>query len=899
MLLAELRRKHPKFIYQSFETKEESNQLSIRFHFLLEPDINFSPEISLPLKQSLNQKGIENFAFHLGLVETISYWKAACSPEILISAGRLTNQQISWWHDLFIHGLGEFFYDNKIDFTSPHFLQISSNQNKEFNFPLKNSSSSAGDLILVGGGKDSPVALELLKNLPSRKGCLVLNPTRASLENIQIAHYPAPLVVKRKIDPKLIKLNQLGYLNGHTPFSAYLAFLGVFVGVLHRYKNIVVANDRSADEENVIFRHLKVNHQYSKGFRFERLFQDYCQRYLTAKVQYFSFLRPLYEIQISQLFASYPQYHLSFRSCNLGQKENSWCGHCPKCAFVYLSLFPFLPFEKMMAIFGEDYYRKAEIKPFVYDLVGLGKRKPFECVGTKKESILAVALALRQYRTAGRQIPPLLLSLEKKLKLGDLNLVCLLEDEIQKGWNDKHFLPPKYSKLLKKSLGQSFLILGYGREGKSTHRYLVKHYPGKKIAIADRQEIKPIIDSPTEIYSGRKCLQSLCRYDVIIRSPGVSLQLPELQKCLQSGKKLTSATNIFFSECQGMVIGITGTKGKSTTASLIAHILKEKYSDVRLVGNIGRPALDYLPGSNRKTVFVAELSSFQLEDIDFSPHLVVLLNIVPEHLDRYQNFSQYLEAKRRIFCQQTAKDILVFNPSHQIVNKLTLNSPARKYHFSLTDKKTDCYLDKENVFVQKKDSHPWFVLPRQQIPLLGEGNIENALAAICVGLILKVPLEKIRQAIAEFKPLKHRLEFVGEYQGIKFYNDSLATIPEATIHALKALGEDVETLIAGGYERNLDFTALGIFLGKRGLKALILFPPTGKRIWQALIKATAKKELRPQKYDVTSMEEAVKIAFEITSPGKICLLSPASASFGRFRDYQERGNLFKQLVKKS
>jgi len=449
---------------------------------------------------------------------------------------------------------------------------------------------------------------------------------------------------------------------------------------------------------------------------------------------------------------------------------------------------------------------------------------------------------------------------------------------------------------MKEILGDSVLILGYGREGKSTHRYVLEHYPKKRIGIADQQKVEPIANLPAELHIGKDYLESVCHYDVIIRSPGVSSRLPKLQECLELGKKVTTATNIFFSECPGMIIGVTGTKGKSTTSSLTANILKEKYCDVRLVGNIGQPALDYLPGSNSRTIFVAELSSFQLEDIHYSPHIVIILAIVPEHFDRYRNFSQYVKAKGQILNHQTTKDIVIFNPSHKIVNELVLNGLAKKYRFSLKPKKdVNCYLNKEDIFIQKEGKKPLFVLDRSEIPLLGEGNIENTLAAILVGAILNIPLSKIRKAIAEFESLEHRLEFVGEYHGIKFYNDSLATIPEATIHALKAIGNDVETLIAGGYDRGLDFSKLGEFLGKRRLRSLILFPPTGKRIWEALCNA-APKEPRPQKYDVSSMKEAVDIAYQTTSPGKICLLSPASASFGLFRDYQQRGDLFKKYI---
>ena len=330
MILPQLREKHPRFVYDSFQIEQQEKELHIRFRFLLEPDIVFSPEIVVPGNFSLGQKEIENFVFHLGLVEMISYWKAACPREIKVEAGRLNGEQVRWWRDLFIHGLGDFFYHNNIDFRSPNFFQIDSNLNKESYTPCQKSTDSSGDLILVGGGKDSAVTLELLKRIPSRKGCLILSPTISALKTVEIAGYPKPLVVKRTIDPNLLRLNQEGYLNGHTPFSAYLAFLGVFIATLYGYRNVIVANEHSADEGNVKFRGMEINHQYSKSFRFEKLFREYSKKYLTPSVQYFSFIRPLWEIQVAQLFAAYSKYHSDFRSCNVGQKENVWCGRCPK-----------------------------------------------------------------------------------------------------------------------------------------------------------------------------------------------------------------------------------------------------------------------------------------------------------------------------------------------------------------------------------------------------------------------------------------------------------------------------------------------------------------------------------------------------------------------------------------
>ncbi len=363
-------------------------------------------------------------------------------------------------------------------------------------------------------------------------------------------------------------------------------------------------------------------------------------------------------------------------------------------------------------------------------------------------------------------------------------------------------------------------------------------------------------------------------FDTIIKSPGFPTASPIVRQAKAAGRHITSLTNIFFSVCPGKIIAVTGTKGKSTTASLVHAILSRAYPDVRLVGNIGNPALDYLEEADKNTLFVMEISSYQLEDIRYNPHIAVILDIVPEHLDRYRNFSDYVAAKSQIVRFQSANDYVIFNPSHKIPAKIASQSLAHKVHFS-----------------------PKAPLPVSDIPLLGQGNLENCLAAITAAKVLGVPYPAIRQAVKKFKPLPHRLENIGEYRGITFYDDSIATIPQATIHALNALGEQVETLIAGGFDRGLDYSELGKFLvNQKGLKNLILFPDTGEKIWLAVLTANGKQPLHLMKLPVSSMKQAVRIAFANTAKGKNCLLSPAAASYNLFQNFEARGHEFKKQI---
>lgn len=436
----------------------------------------------------------------------------------------------------------------------------------------------------------------------------------------------------------------------------------------------------------------------------------------------------------------------------------------------------------------------------------------------------------------------------------------------------------------------STLILGYGREGRSVHRFIRERYPKIHLGIADKDTISPEAKDEVEIHAGESYLGSLADYDVIVRSPGISFFAPEVQEALKQGKKITSGTNIFFSECPGTIIGITGTKGKSTTSTLTYDLLKTTYPDTRLIGNIGRPVLDYLSGADGETMFVAELSSHQLEDARYSPQVAVILAIVPEHLSRHGSFEAYVEAKANIVRFQGVNDTVVLNPDNPTTAEIAERSAGHKLTYSATQTNVDCFVRDGEIFVEEH-----FVMPINEIPLLGYGNLENVLAAISVGRLFNVDLEKIIETIKKFKALPHRLEYVGDKNKVSFYNDSLATIPEATIHAMETLGSNVETLIAGGHDRGLDFSKLGEFLaGNNTLKNLILFPTTGERIWKA-IKAF-REDTKIQRFDVESMEEAIRIALANTNPGKICLLSPASASFGIFKNYEERGNSFRNLV---
>ncbi len=486
--------------------------------------------------------------------------------------------------------------------------------------------------------------------------------------------------------------------------------------------------------------------------------------------------------------------------------------------------------------------------------------------------------------------------------------------------------------MLKNLKNKKILILGLGREGISTYKFLRSLFPKKTLGLADKKsqisQIKPT--RQIKLHLGPSYLKSLKDYNLIIKTPGIP-PFPEIIKAQKKGK-ITSQVKLFFENCPGVIIGVTGTKGKSTTTSLIYQVLKSAGLPAYLAGNIGKPVLPLLKKANKNTIFVFELSSHQLMDLEKSPHIAVLLNLYPEHLDYYKNFKQYAQAKANITRFQTKNDYLIYNVSDPEIVKIAQKTKAQKIPFSIEEELQEGIFLKDNFIIYKQphpilnrlreplkgilraacaepsrsaqdDSKDQKVIKTNQIPLMGKFNLNNVMPAIAVGKIFGIPNKTIAQAIKTFKPLPHRLELVGTFKGITFYNDALSTIPEATIAAIQTLNEKnlkVATAILGGFDRKLKFAKLAEEILKQKVKTLILFPTTGQKIWKSIQKnlpSYPSSPSLPSHFFVNNMKDAVKLAFEHTPKGKICLLSTASSSFSIFKDYREKGELFKKYIK--
>lgn len=446
---------------------------------------------------------------------------------------------------------------------------------------------------------------------------------------------------------------------------------------------------------------------------------------------------------------------------------------------------------------------------------------------------------------------------------------------------------------------KQILILGFGKEGKSTYQFLRAHLPSKQFGIADRNSAALDVlreNDRNRLITGDDYLTAIHDYDLIIKSPGISL------RAICRGKavgEITSQTDLFLRFSRQKVIGITGTKGKSTTASLIFQILKSAFEDVALVGNIGTPTFDKWEAFTEKTIVVYELSSYQLEYLQKSPHIAVLLNLFSEHLDHHGTEDAYWRAKLNVLRHQQAGDYFVFHADDPVTQRYLSQAIGvpRFYAFSRSAAVPNgCSVSGEQICFRKNDAAENVYNLTEKRFLMGEHNVLNMMAAITVAKILDVENSVIRQEIGKFRGLPHRLEYVGEYEGIHFYNDSISTIPETTIAALEAL-EDVDTLIVGGLDRGVSYHQLCVFLLNSSVRNIILLPDTGAKIWSTILNIVGEQGCQLRSFPVPSLPHAVEIAKAETTPGKICLLSPAAASYGRFKNFEERGETFVKLVR--
>ncbi len=880
-----LRKEFSTFTFERQTVRREDRVLSLAFDFNLDDRYHFRPTMEIPARPFFDWDGIPEemlqvLAFQIGMTELVSYWKIACPKRVVVKPFALTESQKKFWKKLYYNGLGEFLYLNSISVSEADLMEIE---------PLPIDSMPAHDLrgnnmgswfeeqtlVPIGGGKDSVVTLECLRReMPVIP--MIVNPRGATLNCVKTAGYQENefIVINRTLDPTMLQLNAEGYLNGHTPFSALLAFISVLVAFGSRSKYIALSNENSANESTVPG--TNINHQYSKSIEFESDFRNYVAENISEEVQYFSFLRPLSELQIAKLFSQCEAYHPVFRSCNAGSKTDSWCGHCPKCLFTWIILSPFLSKEKLVAIFGKDLMADESLRPIFEELNGTAPVKPFECVGTVEE-VRACMEAVNGNRDKVEEIlrrfnenhflPSQFEQILKSALAEGIDALAFpsmsyraQRASVSMDGKTRHDMPARFDLILNRLHGKRILILGFGREGRSTLRFLNKYMPDATVAVADKNEMEAVQ------HFGTGYLEAMYDYDIVIKTPGISLKDFDTK-----GVEITSQTDLFLGQFHHQTIGITGTKGKSTTTSLIYHLLKSSGRDAILTGNIGIPCFDIMEDIKSDSIVVYELSAHQLEYVHNSPRVGVLLNIFEEHLDHFGTMWRYASAKLNIMRYMGDDDLAVIHES--------LMDEARRMlvnHIVFSPFDVGAFVDATRV------------------QLKGEHNLMNVKAALLACYAYDgTDCSTLAPYLYSFKPLEHRLEPVGTYGGVTFFNDSISTIPQAAVSACEALGR-VDFLLLGGFDRGIDYQPLADYLKMHPVPHLLFTGKAGERMME-LIQAPEPVE-GPTLLQYSSMEEAFAYVSAHAKPGDVCLLSPAASSYDQYKNFEERGAKFKRLA---
>lgn len=439
-----------------------------------------------------------------------------------------------------------------------------------------------------------------------------------------------------------------------------------------------------------------------------------------------------------------------------------------------------------------------------------------------------------------------------------------------------------YNKIIERFKDKNIAILGFGKEGKSTYKFLRKHLPTQHLTILDGNE--KLLENNQELNNdknikltlGKNYLDNLTEYDYIVKSPGVKISNEKLNKIKDN---LTSQIGIALELFRDNIIGITGTKGKSTTSSLLYQVLKDQNIDCLLLGNVGNPILDYLDDIKENTELIIEMSSYQLETVKYSPHIGIILNLYEDHLNYHGSLKEYHNSKLNMFKYQTKKDIALYTSSNENVNKyISANSYLSKTididkEFDI--KNDDIYYGNIKIYNKNTDRL-----------LIGDHNLTNILFVLKVAIILNLDINQAIKTINSFKPLEHRMEYVGEFHGIKYYNDTIATIPEATISCLKAL-KIIDTIIFGGMDRGINYEPLITYFNESNIENFICMPETGYKLSNYIKRGNI--------YKVETLDEAVDIAKKVTKSA--CLLSPAAPSYNAFKNFEEKGNYYKKLIK--
>lgn len=1029
-----LRKKYSNFIYHSYEIQEEDCDgqkfLKLSYDFEIEGLTHFKPYLlfSLHIKdESINilHPAMKRLAFSLGMIELLSYWKTVCSARITVKPGRLNKKEQDFFKTIYYNGLSEFFYLNEIKVTYEDLLTFEVKEREEVPFMESLTCSCCNrqmqdlqDLILpLGGGKDSLLSLELLLKSSHKIRPVVISSDFSACSLIEASikiNSSSPnlqklIMIKRVLDPQIYELNQQGFLNGHTPFSAIVAFVSLITAYLSKTKYIVLSNEISANQATIL--DSNVNHQWSKTTEFEKLFQTYVEECLGLSHKYFSLLRPLHEINISRnlLALSKDKYLQIFRSCNKGSKKQLWCKNCPKCLFVALMLTAFMDQDTYQSSFAYEVLENKNLVDDLKALLGLSIHKPFECVGTLEESRWAYIRIIKKFVIENRCLP----SLFQSLDFDSISTLSALSSAIEEYENlcfsldasAMENLEPEFRLLLNTHLltyekseadiyrefnSDSILILGIGKEGRfnirkvydlALHKILprLKNIKVYDSGFADldtlREEVLSFLNKEQRqllnlsCYNDNNLLESLINENsVILKSPGISLKKynPVALK-----NKCFSQVDFFLKQYGSRCIGVSGSKGKSTTTTLCHNFLQAHLDNLAkdkhladqsfksfLIGNIGTACFSVLDDIAYGDLFAVELSSHQLEFCNHSPKVAILTNFFPEHLDHYQDLESYYRAKLNITYYQNNDDYLLIDFDNDSLRNMVLELRNGKrrlneelpyllafthvdkvmledkaafltylsslyQEYSFDDKLKFIFVvnEKNNSNFAASPNKLWiwsdvvvdgifnfepfnYKLSAYDLPAVlssGKHSLDVAMAITASALLYKANYQakhkknfkdQINKFLKHFVALPHRLQDLAYHNGIRFINDSISTIPETCKLAFESLNR-IDHLIVGGMDRGIDLNSLIDFLAERKLKSLLCLPDTGHFIAEKL----QAKEINFDIYVVNDLREAMGILADTAEKDDVVLLSPAASSYHMYKNFEERGRDFINLVK--
>ena len=421
---------------------------------------------------------------------------------------------------------------------------------------------------------------------------------------------------------------------------------------------------------------------------------------------------------------------------------------------------------------------------------------------------------------------------------------------------------------------ENILILGFGKEWKTSYNFIRKHLPNKHLTILDENQIWEIDDENTDIIIEKISIERLRQFDLIVKTPWISFKWMDTEWL-----NITSQLELLLEVDRQNVIAITGTKWKSTTTTLLYEVVKNQKENTFLLWNIWVPIFEQIENFDEDSTLVIECSSHQLQYIKTSPHIAILLNLYPEHLDHYNSLQEYYDSKLNIFKYQTEWDFAIVD--EQVIKASLCKGGAEQ------SEAVGWKIWTPSIPLHKGDSIVEIYNVNEKRNLLWEHNLRNIMNIFAVCDILWLDFEKAKKVISEFKPLEHRMELVWTFDWVTYYNDSIATIPASTINSLKSI-PNVNTLILWWMDRWIDYSDLINFVNSSNVENIICLPKTGHDLLPKIDKET---------YKVDNLPEAVKIAKEVTKKWTVCLLSPAASSYTFFKNFEERGRIFKELVK--